>query len=369
LRPALALLLVVVACLLSACSEPQPVRIGFIGGISGRGADLGINGRNGALLAIEQRNATGGIDGRRVELMSRDDGGDPEHAKRMFHELVAAGCEAVIGPMTSAIALALAPEANEARIPLISPTVTTNALSGKDDYFFRVVAPTRSFTQTSARHLATRLNLKRLGVIYDAGNAAYAGSWLADFRQAFVGEDRQIAIVVTFESNAQEHFMPLAERLLAERIDGILILANSLDAALIAQQVRKHDPQVVLAASEWAATSKLTELGGRAVEGMSLASFLDESDTSPRYLAFHDSYRARFGGEPSFAGLTGFDAANTVIEAIEKRPPDQTLRDYLSSSRHVPGAQGAFEFDRFGDGQRSTFITTVRNGRLERLAD
>ncbi len=109
-------------------------------------------------------------------------------------------------------------------------------------------------------------------------------------------------------------------------------------------------------------------IGGRAVEGMSLASFLDENDT-PAYRAFHGSYRARFGGEPGFAGLPGFDAANTVIEAIEARPPGLSLRDHLRASRHVPGAQGDFEFDEFGDGRRRTFITAARNGRFEPVAD
>ncbi len=355
--------------LLPGCSDPTPIRIGFIGGISGRGADLGISGRNGAQLAVEQWNARGGINGRPVELLTRDDGGDPEHARRVFRELALSGCQAVVGPMTSAIALAIAPLADELEVTLVSPTVTTNSLSGRDDHFFRVVAPTRHFTEQSAIHLGEHLGLQRLAVIYDASNAAYAASWLADFRLRYEDAGHAIVKVLTFESGAQERLLPLARQLLADPVDGILILANSLDAALLAQQVRRLDSDVQLAASEWAATSRLTEMGGRAVEGMSIASFLDEDNQSPPYVAFLEAYRKRFGSEPSFGGLTGFDAANVVLNGLARKRDGETMRDYLRRAPTVPAAQGPFDFDADGDGQRSTFIMTIRDGRFVRVRD
>ena len=66
---------ITLACALgvTACTPPEPVRIGFIGGLSGRVADLGIDGRNGAVLAVELRNKAGGIKGRKVELLVEDD--------------------------------------------------------------------------------------------------------------------------------------------------------------------------------------------------------------------------------------------------------------------------------------------------------
>ncbi|MCB1907501.1 MAG: ABC transporter substrate-binding protein [Rhodocyclaceae bacterium] len=341
------------------------MRIGFIGGISGRGADLGISGRNGAQLAVEQRNLAGGIRGRPIEFLVRDDGGDPQHARRLLRELVAAGCRSVIGPMTSTIAVALAEEADSAGIVLLSPTVTTDALAGIDDHFFRVVAPTRTFARRVAEYLGVTLGLSRLAVIYDAANAAHAASWLKDFRHAYESEARQLAIVLTFESGTHRDFLTPARRLLAESPDGILIVANSLDAALIAQQVRKLDPDIQLAASEWAATARLTEIGGRAVEGMVVASFVDESDTTPSYVAFRRDYLARFGRAPGSAGLTGFDAANTLMNAIAEQRPDQSLRERLRATATGSAAQGAFAMDRFGDGQRQPRILTVRNGRFE----
>lgn len=175
--------------------------------------------------------------------------------------------------------------------------------------------------------------------------------------------------VLTFESGAQERLAPLARSLLGEPVDGVLILANSLDAALLAQQLRRIDPDVQLAASEWASTARLIEMGGRAVEGMSLATFLDENDQSPAYLEFRSAYRKRFGGDPGFGGLTGFDAANVLLAAFEGRRENEPIRAYLKRAPHVPAVQGAFDFDGSGDGKRRSYITTIRNGHFVRVTD
>ena len=349
--------------LLAACSPEEPVRIGFIGNISGRG------GRNGVQLAVELRNAAGGIGGQPVELMVRDDGNDEEHARGMFREMVRAGAGVVIGPMTSAMALALAPEAERSGVVLLSPTVTTNELSGKDDHFFRVVSPTRDYSAISARHLVEHRGARTLAVIYDARNASYSSSWLGDFRESFEDLGGRVVKVISFESGPDEHFVPLAEDLLAERTDAILLIANSLDAALLAQQIRKLDTRVVIAASEWAGTERLIEIGGRAVEGIALARFIDAESTAPAWLEFRERFIARFGSEPGFAGLTGFDAANVALEALTRKAPDTSLRDYLKRHPEVAGAQGPFQFDPYGDSQRPSFLTTIENGRFVLFRD
>ncbi|MEZ5584870.1 MAG: ABC transporter substrate-binding protein [Candidatus Competibacteraceae bacterium] len=83
------LLLGVVAVL--GCRAPEPIGIGFVGGTSGRGADLGIAGRDAVLLAVQLRNQTGGVAGRKVNVLIRDDEQKPEVAQRVVRELIAQG--------------------------------------------------------------------------------------------------------------------------------------------------------------------------------------------------------------------------------------------------------------------------------------
>ena len=75
--------------LLGSCAEePKPIKVGFVGGLTGRVAGLGVTGRDAVLFAIEQRNQQGGIAGRPIELVVRDDKQDKETAKGMVGPVV-----------------------------------------------------------------------------------------------------------------------------------------------------------------------------------------------------------------------------------------------------------------------------------------
>lgn len=349
------------------CSEPEPVRIGFLGGLSGRVADLGVAGRNGALLAVEKRNAAGGIGGRPVQLVVRDDRQEPEAARQALAELLSERVEAIVGPMTSAMAVAVLPQANEKGLLLVSPTVTTNELTGKDDSLLRVIAPTRDYATKSARHAREQLKRTRVAVAYDLRNKSYAESWYQDFRQSFESDGGTVVAVRTFESSAEVHFSALARELLDARPDLVLLVANSLDTALICQQIRKLDLEIPIAASEWGATERLVELGGSAVEGITIAQFIDRASTKPEYVAFRQDYLQRFGHEPGFAGVAAYDAATVLLEGLARRQGRQSLKDAILTGGTFPGLQDPVKLDRFGDGTRRTFMTTVRNGQFVAL--
>ena len=89
---------------LCACDPQSPIRIGCVGGLSDRNSDVGQSGLNAVQLAVEQVNRTGGIGGRMVELVSRDDAQNREIAERAARELVAEQVVGVIGPFTSSMA-------------------------------------------------------------------------------------------------------------------------------------------------------------------------------------------------------------------------------------------------------------------------
>lgn len=353
------------AIVLGACGQAEPVRIGFLGGLSGRVADLGIGGRNGAQLAVDMRNSAGGIRGRKVELIAEDDKQEPAVAAQAMARFVDRKVEAVIGPMTSAMALAVVRQAEDAHMVLVSPTTTTNHLTGRDDYFFRVISPVSHYARVSAEYHIGRKGLRRMAAVLDTRNRAYTEDWLNDYRGVFAASGGQMVSTVEFASGDDVRFADLAQQLLAARVDGILILANSVDTAMLLQQIRKIDTGVTIATAEWAATERLIELAGKAAEGILVAQFIDRHGQQPSYLAFRRAYVERFGMEPGFAGLTGFDAANVVLEALERKAPDQPLKAVLLAGPPFAGAQMPIAFDAFGDVHRPTFVATVRNGQFE----
>lgn len=352
---------------LAACAPPEPLRLGFVGGLSGRVADLGIDGRNGAQLAVELRNQAGGIKGRQIELLVEDDRQDPDAARQAVSRLIERKVAAIVGPMTSAMAIATVPLVNRAQAVMVSPTATTNALTGLDDYFFRVLSPTKSFVRKSAEQHFQRTGMRRVAAVFDLRNKSYTESWLEDYRGAFTAAGGQIVAAVSFASSDETHFADLARQLLNTRADGIVIIANSVDAAMLCQQLRKLNPSIPLAAAEWSATERLIELGGRAVEGMVIAQFLDRQSPRPAYVEFRRNYLARFGKEPGFAGLTAFDAANVLLEALEHQSAGESLKQTLLTRKTFGGAQSPVIFDAFGDTLRETYLTTVKDGSFVAL--
>ena len=94
---------------LGGCGQKEPIKIGFIGGLTDRNSDNGQSGLNGVILAVEQFNRQGGREGQMVELVTKDDAQNPATAQQSSRELVAAKVEAVIGPFTSGMAKVIVP--------------------------------------------------------------------------------------------------------------------------------------------------------------------------------------------------------------------------------------------------------------------
>lgn len=353
--------------ILGGCGEGEPVKIGFVGGLTGRVADLGISGRNGALLAVEARNSAGGIGGRTVELVVRDDGQDPDTAVRVDEELIELGVEAILGHMTSSMSMAAVELADRNGTVLMSPTTTTTYLTGKDDHFFRVVATTKEYAAKMARYLKSEVGLEAVSVIYDAKNKAYTESWFEDFKEKFTSLGGRIVGVKSFTSGPDVLFFDLAEGSLSPGSDGLVIIASAMDTAMICQQLRKMEKQVHVAAAEWASTERLIDLGGAAVEGIIVSQFFDRERDDPVFNDFGKAYRDRFGEEPGFAAVNAYDAASVLMEAVGRKKDGESLKEAILRIGTFTGVQGPVVINRYGDADRETYITTIREGRFKVL--
>lgn len=357
---------VLAATLLAACGPKEPVRIGFIGELTGNSADLGEAGRNGALLAVETINQAGGIAGRQVELLTRDTGSTPEAAKAAASELLGKGVVAVIGPMTSGMAKAILPAHDAARIVLVSPTATAMTLHGQDDYLFRINWTTRDNAMLYAKHCHER-GFRRLALAANQNNRAFSESWANEFQRAFEQHGGQIVGIEYFDSAAESQ-LPVVEKLLAPRPDALVFVANAGDTARLAQQTRKLDQAVPLVAAEWASTGQLLEQGGQAVEGLAIVQQFNADDPSPHFTDFHQRYTKRFGRAPAFASVLAHDAATVLFDALGRRDGDTPLKRTLVDKGPFQGLQQTIRFDANGDTQRSAAIALVRDGRFVRQA-
>lgn len=353
---------IAVACLLAGCSKFEPIKIGFVDGLDGCATDLGQASRDGALLAVEHRNAKGGVNGRKIELVVKNDEQKSEVAIKVVRELIADGVVAIVGHGTSTMSAATAPIANEAKTLMMSHTSTSKELSNRYDYFFRVVNTTERYAVKNANFRRFNLKEKTIAAAYDMSNRAYSESWLEDFRTTFEKNGGKITTVVTFASGSRPSHAQIARQLLASKPDGILLIANSMHATLLAKEIRKINATVNLGTSEWAATEQLAEIGGDAVEGIYSSQFIERDSKKPAYVAFRSEYLQKFGKEPGYGGVAAYEATNIILDALVKKKDNENLREVILSTGTFSGLQGKIVFNSSRDADRPSYITTVIKG-------
>jgi branched-chain amino acid transport system substrate-binding protein len=266
---------------LTGCDDPEPIKIGFIGGLSGRSADIGEASRNAVQLAVNEINKSGGVAGHNVELLVRDDEDMPGVAAEAVRSLHAAGVAAIIGPNNSSIAVGMLPVINELEVVTISPTASSLALAGLDDHLFRINWTTRDNARIYARYYLER-GVTRVAVAIDGNNLVFSESWLQEFAHEFEASVGRVVARDAFDANDERGYSDTARKLLDSDAEAILLVANSVDSAQLAQQIRKIDSDILLIAAEWAASERLIFLGGSAIEGLELVQSYNRSDNSGR---------------------------------------------------------------------------------------
>lgn len=346
------------------CDLRDPILVGFSGQLTGPHADMGVSGRDGVLLAIDELNAAGGVAGRQIKLVVRDDKGTAEGARAADRELIDAGVLAIIGHMTSAQTMAALPEIEKAGMVLLSPTTSTPALTGKEDLFFRILSDSASEARVLARHVAHRVGLRRMAAIYDQDNAAYAIPYLDAFRDELQKAGGRMVGAVRYSSAERPAFGPIVDRLRKTDPQGLLIIASAYDGGLIAQQPRLLGWQPRLFGSGWSRSAPLIENGGRSVEGMEFVHHHDRNSQAPNYLKFQQDYKERFKQSASFMAADAYEAMKVLAAALEKTGGlSEGLAQALPRIR-ISGLMQAVSLDQYGDGVRARYRIVVQDGQF-----
>lgn len=357
--------MVLVVLIVFGCSENKPLKIGFVGGLTGRNGDLGTAGRDGALLAIDSINAGGGIGGRKLELVIRDDKGDPDEARRVVKELVDAKVVAIVGPMTSAMASATIPIIDAAKILMLSPTVSGSGddFTGRADYFIRLIINSDT-AEATAEQMAKKMGIKKVALIYDTANKSYSASLVAAFKMKLASLGGSISADLPFSSKEKPDLMALAKSALGQKPQGVFIVAGALDTAMLCQQLKKLGASVPFFISEWAGTNEFLKTGGGAVAGAHIFQHFNNDSTNPAFMAFMGEYTKRFGEVPSYAATYSYEAVSIIESALKKDPSPSRIRDSIIGISSFKGLQGDIVIDKFGDPVRSFSLMQVRDSRF-----
>lgn len=346
--------------------KDAPIKIGLVSTLTGPASTAGILTRNGALLAIEQCNKAGGIKGRLVKAIIRDDKGDPKEAVRVDTELIDKGVVAFLGHYLSSVSVKVVPLMNTHDILLLSLGASTGDLYGFDDNFVRIYPANNDRIPLVARETYDRLKVRKAAVVYDRSNAAYTESVLALFSDEFIKKGGRVVKRLPFYSKKSFDAPGLASDLIASGADGIFIITNALHGALICQHVRKLNSSIPISASAWASgVPDFITYGGKAVDGVISVVESDLSSAKPTYLAFRKAYEERFGYTPTLHAQNAYDAAAILLDVLNKTTDSRRIKEELLSQGEFQGVGGTIHIDKNGEASRDMYIMQIQNGRME----
>ena len=308
-------------------AAPQPIRIGVPGAFTGGSAPMGLSMRNGIRLAAAEINKAGGVLGRPIELVERDDGGIPARGIKVAQQLLTQDrVVAVVGFVNTGVALAASKNYQDARVPVMLAVATAAILTRQfplhgntDNYIFRVAAADDLQAPLIVREAVQRSGYRKLAIFADNTNYGYQG--LMELERALGQNGLKPSYVARF--NLQERDM--ANALLQARNAGsqaILTYAIGPELAELANTMSRMDWKVPIIGSWTLSMSNFIDNAGPNGEGARMVqSYIPAEDDTPRRRDFLDGYQwlfhtRRIPSPPSAA--QGYDGMKLMAEAIRQ---------------------------------------------------
>ena len=356
--------------LLAGCAGSSPIRIGFSGCLTGFSSGTGVNGRYGAELAVDDINAAGGIRGRPIELLVRDDRNDADAAHPADQQLHDAGVLAIVGHMTSDMGATTIPWANEERVLMMSPTMSDPTLTGKDDWFFRVIPENEAQARWVSQGMRD-LGFRKAAVLYENKNLAFSQRLAEAFDADFRSRGGTVSLMQSFTAESAADFEPLLDALDADKPDAVFFIASSDRTVLFLQMRAKRAVRGEVFLAMWSFAGGFLSQAGPTAEGVFLVDVVDPHSQAPAYRTFVDAYTRKYGAPPNFASVFAYESVMVLAEAMRSaggRPDGAAIRKEILRRRTFKGLQGDITFSPNGDVDRDMYLFTIKDGAIEAVS-
>ena len=343
------------------------IRIGQFAAQTGPAAELGKRMQLGILAHFNSVNASGGINGRKLTLVSRDDGYEPEKAAAAVKSLIEEEkVFALIGSVGTPTTLAAVPAINAAGIPLIGPF--TGAQSLREPFnrqLFHVRASYYDETERIVQYLTT-VGMKKIAIFYQ--NDSYGKAGLEGVMRALTKRNLKPSATVTVERNSVDVAGPLAEIMKTSPEAVIQISAYKSCAALIKQARAKSFGGQFFNVS-FVGSKALAEELGEASAGVSISQVVPFPYTPSSAIVREYQQKMTEAGnkDVDFSSMEGFLAAKVLTEGLRraggKSLSRETFITALESLRNYD--MGGFTINysaKSHEGSRYTDMTIIGRG-------
>ena len=367
----LVILLALLLPLWSCSSQPQEgaadkgtIKIGYFGDLSGPTFNFGQSAKNGVLLAAAEINRAGGINGRKLDVVIEDDQGSPERAAIVVNKLVHQdNVIALIAGGASGSSLAAGPNAQAAKIPMISPSSTNPAVTQIGDYIFRACFIDAFQGDVMARFAFNTLKAKKAAIMLDY-NSPYSRGLTDFFELSFTKLGGQVVSKQSY-TQGDADFKGQLSSINSTEPDVIYLPGYYGEIAIIAKQARQMNmTQPLLGGDGWDAP-ELWPLGRDALNNSYITNHYSVDDPSPATQKFAQDYRLQSGNlAPDAHSALAYDAMRFLAEAIQRAGTEgPKLRDALAATKNFSGITGLISMDKDRNAVKPAVVLKLEDGR------
>ena len=347
---------------------PLPdVKIGLATSKSGAANFYNPQQTQGAQLAVDQFNATGGFQGGRqkIQLIVEDDGSVRDQGITVFKKFIEQDKVTVIlGPTLSAVAAGAHPVAQAAGVPVIAISNTGLGIVGKCDYgpcdwIFRASLGEQSAVPETVKAATSKLGLKKVVIIY--GDGKFELDDLAIFRDAFKANGVTVAKEIPYRATDVD-FAPFVTAAKAENPDAIVASSLAGPAGKILDEVAKQMPAKRVIGGNGLNSSALLPNANAGL--IIVGTAWSKASTDKANTDFIAAYKAKYNADPDQFAAQSYTAMLVLIEAMKKttRMSDkEQVKKALESVSLSATPLGAFSFTPEHDVKQPTFVMTVKD--------
>ncbi len=356
-----------VLLLLAGCVPTQkPIVLGLAVNLSGRGGTAGEYIRDGAMLAVRDINEKGGVHGRKLQLLVKDDQGSEEGVIAANENLLSSGVLAIIGHSVSDHTITAHRFLMGKSTLLITGYTATEKLSGMDDHFFRTSVDVKMYGEATSKLLEEKKS-KVVAVVMDLANKSFVQEYLTQTAHHFKGR----LVPVMMNSSGKISYQSIAKQINQLKPDTVLLLNEVSVCGVLSQMLRRGGYRGKLVATLWAQTPDLMRYGGKSVEGLSLVTFIDPQLDNPRYRAFEGRMKSIFGKKATARSVRAYEIVEILAsgaEAILSKGKDlyyqELKRALIGGKFHT--VMGELRFQKSGDVLRPVYEVMVQDGQFIR---
>jgi len=349
----------------SATIGVQTLKIGVVLPYEGRFAGFGEEGKQGIDLAVQQAQDELG---KRLQLSVNyeDSKGDAADAVRAFRKLAdQTRVDAVIGEVLSANTLAIAPLAQELKVPLVVPASTAAGITKAGNFVMRVCFLDPEQGSAMASFARNDLKLSRVALLYEKGNDYSAGLAKA-FQSAFTALGGRIV----GESFLRGEDVDVRAQLVQIRDwqpEAVFLPMEYPTAGQVLKQAASVGLKIQFLGGDAWSSPELFKIGGDAVNGSYITGHFASDSTNAVVQNFVAGFKKRYGVLPSTMAALSYDAARITIDAAlrAKGTSSEKLRDALFATRNYPGVTGKITVRPNGDADKDIMIMRVQDKKFD----